>query len=62
MKYSDNPIEGRILGRVTFQSFFDDKDILELYITDASMKEGYHIHMKSFMDELRHYLKDKMND
>ena len=59
MKYSDLPTYGRILGRVTFQSFFKEADILELYITDATMKEGLDIHMNIFNSELLKYLKGK---
>lgn len=62
MKYSRNPVEGRLLGCLRFQSFFDDNDILELYITDESMKEGFDFHMNEFKKKLEKYLKDKMND
>ena len=62
MKYAEHPTDGRILGRLTFQSFFDEKDLLELYITDGAVKEGLDIHLDKFLYELCKYLKEKKNE
>ena len=49
----------KIIGRLSFKSYINKEDILELYITEEGIEEDIDIHLDVFLDELKYYIEHR---